>query len=208
MYVRVVGESTGGGYRFGLRCPNCGQNGTFEPISNLTDLKVTGHWLGLRRCPNPQCHASLFFVASHALQILRTYPALRIDFDPRNIPAKVLGTLSEAVTCHAEKCYVAAAIMIRRCLEELCEDRGAKGSTLKERILALKSMIVMPDELFQAMDELRLLGNDAAHVEAKVYDAIAEAEVELGIALTKEILKAVYQLDDLVARLRALKKQP
>jgi len=206
MYVRIAGESIGGGFRYSLRCPNCGHIGTFEPIQNHTDLHVSGHWLSLRRCPNPPCHAGVFVVANDQQQILRSYPALRIDFDPKNVPQRVLATMSEAVTCHAEKCYVAAGMMIRRCLEEVCEDRGATGPDLKARIQGLRAKVVLPDELFQAMDDLRLLGNDAAHVEAKTYDFIGQEEVELGITLTKEILKALYQLDDLVSRLRALKK--
>ncbi len=56
------------------------------------------------------------------------------------------------------------------------------------------------------MDELRLLGNDAAHIEAKTYDAIGKEETEVALTLTKEILKGVYQLDELVNRLKALKK--
>ena len=43
-------------------------------------------------------------------------------------------------------------------------------------------------------------------IEAKTYDSIGESELEIAIELTKEILKAVYQLDDLLAKLRALKK--
>ena len=206
MYVRLINETTGGGSRYVLRCPNCGQNGTFESIQNIQDLHVKGHWLGLRRCPNEGCRAGLFVVANDQQQILRSYPSTRVDFDAHKIPARILQTFTEAIACHAEKFYVASAILIRRTLEELCEDRGAQGSTLKDRIHALRTKIVVPDELFQAMDELRLLGNDASHIEAKVYDAIGENEIELGIALSKEILKAVYQLDDLVSRLRALKK--
>ena len=56
------------------------------------------------------------------------------------------------------------------------------------------------------MDELRLLGNDAAHVEAKTYADVSSEETSAAIELTKEILKAVYQLDDLVKRLQALKR--
>jgi hypothetical protein len=65
--------------------------------------------------------------------------------------------------------------------------------------------VVLPNVLFQAMDELRLLGNDAAHIEAKVFDQIGKAEIEAAIELTKEILKGVYQLDSLVKKLQALK---
>jgi hypothetical protein len=96
--------------------------------------------------------------------------------------------------------------MIRRTLEELCQDKNAKGNTLKERISALQSAVILPQELFLALDDLRLLGNDAAHVEAKTYDSVGSEEIEAGIELTKEILKAVYQLNDLLSRLRALKK--
>ncbi|HEV2162972.1 MAG TPA: DUF4145 domain-containing protein [Stellaceae bacterium] len=86
--------------------------------------------------------------------------------------------------------------------------KGAKGKDLKERLTALHSVIVVPKELLDAADELRILGNDAAHLEAKVYDDIGKVEVEAAIDLCKEILKAVYQLDSLVKRLKALKKTP
>ena len=58
------------------------------------------------------------------------------------------------------------------------------------------------------MDELRILGNDAAHVEAKVYDSIGEPQVSIALELTKEILKATYQLDTLVKKIQALKGKP
>jgi hypothetical protein len=96
--------------------------------------------------------------------------------------------------------------MIRRTLEELCEDKGAAGANLKERLTALQATIVLPQGLLTALDDLRLMGNDAAHIEAKTYEAIGVSELEIAIELTKEILKAVYQLDDLLAKLRALKK--
>jgi Domain of unknown function (DUF4145) len=203
--IKVVNPDKGGGHRLSLPCPHCGRNGTFEPISNIPDLHVAKHWLGQRRCPNPQCLAHLFYIADDRLQVLRTYPALRIDFESAGIPDRIKKTLLEALTCHAEECYVAAAIMIRRCLEELCEDRGAQGGNLKERIASLQSAVVLPNVLFDAMDELRLLGNDAAHIEAKVFDQVGKPEVEAAIEVTKEILKAVYQLDSLVKKLQALK---
>ena len=65
---------------------------------------------------------------------------------------------------------------------------------------------MLPTELFAALDDLRLLGNDAAHIEAKAYNEIGEDELLVAIDLTKEILKAIYQLDSLLGRLRALKK--
>ncbi len=98
--------------------------------------------------------------------------------------------------------------MVRRTLEELCRDRGAGGSNLKERRRNLESKVVLPQELLAALDDLRLLGNDAAHVDSQEYNAIGQAEVEAGIAVAKEVLKAVYQYAALVKQLKALKKGP
>ena len=98
--------------------------------------------------------------------------------------------------------------MVRRTLEELCADKGAKGNNLKKKIEALASVAVLPTELLQAADELRLLGNDAAHIESQDYDNIGKEEVEVAIELAKELLKAVYQYSSLIGRLRALKSPP
>jgi len=96
--------------------------------------------------------------------------------------------------------------MVRRTLEEICVDRAATGKTLKDRVSALSKTVILPPALISGLDSLRLLGNDAAHVEAKEYTRIGKTEVELAIDVTKEVLKSVYQLQDLVARLEALKK--
>lgn len=208
MHIPIVYQAQGRGRRLALRCPHCGQNGTFEPVGDIPDLKVPNHWLGIRKCPNPMCNGQLFFIANDAFILEKSYPALRVDFDPAGIPDRIKKTFAEAVTCHAEACYAAAAIMIRRCLEELCEDRGATGPDLKTRITALRTKIVLPNELFDAMDELRILGNDAAHVEAKVYDDVGEPQVSIALELTKEILKATYQFDTLVKKIQELKRKP
>ncbi len=66
--------------------------------------------------------------------------------------------------------------------------------------------MVLPNDLLDATDELRILGNDAAHVEAKVYDSVGKGEADVAIDLAKELLKGAYQYSSLVDRLRALKK--
>ncbi|MGX9120317.1 DUF4145 domain-containing protein [Mesorhizobium sp. BHbsci] len=136
-----------------------------------------------------------------------SYPPEVIDFDATNLPSDILASLEEAIKCHAAGCYRAAALMVRRTLEELCEDKAAKGKDLKARLAALNSVAVIPTELLSAADELRILGNDAAHIEAKDYDKIGKEESELAIELAKELLKAVYQYTSLLARLTALKKK-
>jgi Domain of unknown function (DUF4145) len=189
-------------------CPNCHRQGTFEAIGVNDLFEPNARALfGQRRCPNPACHTHIFFVTKEG-KLLVTYPTEKIDFDTVNLPSGVISTFEEAISCHANQCYVAGAIMVRKTLEELCRDRTAQGGNLKERIRALGAKVVLPKELLDGLDDLRLLGNDAAHIESQEYDKIGKEEVEVGIEFTKEVLKAVYQYSALLARLRGLKKSP
>jgi Domain of unknown function (DUF4145) len=191
-----------------LRCPVCHQKAVFESlISQDAFVNPDNLVVGIRRCPDPACKALVFVVLkSGANGVEISYPAERIDFDGTNIPAAVLTALEEAITCHANQCFTAAAIMVRKTLEVLCSDRGAKGNNLKDRIKVLGNKVVLPTELLEGLDDLRLLGNDAAHIESEEYNKVGQEEVEIGIEFAKEVLKAVYQYSALLNRLRALKK--
>ena len=190
------------------RCPACQHRATFDTLGR--DLCVglqdqSALIAGQRRCPDPECHAHLFFIAAGE-KLLATYPPEMIDFDSTGLPPRVLGALEEAVTCHANGAFFAAAIMVRKTLEELCRDRQAQGNNLYERIKALRDSVILPDQLLDGLDDLRLLGNDAAHVESRTYESVGREEVEIALELTKEVLKAVYQLERLLQRLRSHKK--
>jgi hypothetical protein len=200
-----------------IRCPACRHAGAFHGIDNVPDAL----WVnppnsktrsgpvqcqaGMRKCPNLDCGAILFVGSSHPGEFT-IYPPEVLDFDASNLPPQILASLEEAVLCHSAGAHKASALMVRRTLEELCEDKGAKGKNLKERLMSLSSVAVIPGELLIAADELRVLGNDAAHIEAKTYDTIHKAESTLAIELAKELLKAVYQYSSLLSKLQALKK--
>jgi hypothetical protein len=163
--------------------------------------------IGYRMCGNPVCRAQLFVVTDNGTNsILTSYPPETIDFDSSSLPPRVVAAFEAAIKCHAQQCFVAAAIMVRKTLEEVCEDQGAKGKNLQARIAALGTKVVLPKAMLDALDDLRLLGNDAAHLEARVYEAIGKAELEVAIDVAKEILKATYQYEDILGRLKALKK--
>ena len=196
-----------------LRCPICGHLGAFHVLPNICDLTWQAaptprggfSFAGLRLCPNNACRA-LVFVIFRSGELQQAYPPEVIDFDSTNLPQPILQSLEEAIKCHAAGCNKASALMVRRVLEELCQAKNAQGADLKKRLAALGKTIVMPQELLDAADQLRILGNDAAHVEAKVYDKIGPDEAELAIELTKELLKAAYQYTALVDRLKELAK--
>lgn len=175
-------------------------------LTGMNDLDIGDSIsCGQRYCPNQECRGHIF-VAHRQGKVIESYPPSTIDFDPNGIPGNVLASFDEAIRCHSVGCFMASALMVRRTLEEVCLDKGASGKDLKARIVDLRGKIVVPDELLDAMDELRLLGNDAAHIEAKSYDKVAADEIEVAIEFAKELLKALYQYTGLLSRLRSLKK--
>ena len=157
-------SQSGTGTTLVLRCPSCRHRGTLvgTPINDLSAGGMN-RLLGLRRCPNDACNAVIFFVYdTQARSLVDSYPPKRVDFDTTSVPQPVVAALEEAITCHATGCFTAGAIMVRKTLEVLCDDRKATGPNLKERIKALGSAVVLPTELLDGLDDLRLLGNDAA----------------------------------------------
>ena len=177
------------------RCPHCGHFGTFLQVSQGDIAKMNGnnqitHFLGIRKCPNEKCQGHLFFISDANRNILLTSPSETIPFDKENIPNGVLKAFEEAIKCHSNNCFTASAIMIRKTLEEICQDRGAKGKNLNLRLNDLGNKILIPKELLDGMNDLRLLGNDAAHIEAKTFNEVGKDEIEISLEFTQEILKA------------------
>lgn len=197
-----------------IRCPHCRQLGSFNSIqavsfrrqvrskANVGALATVGFIASIRICPNQTC-AGLVFVIQDDRGVLEIEPPELLDFNPQGLPQRCLHTLKEAVACHGAGAYRAAAMMVRRLLEEICEDNDAEGETLHQRLRSLRAKVVLPEEFFSAMTELKTLGNDATHVEARAYDSIGQEEAEISIELAKEVLKALYQLRGLIDKLTA-----
>ncbi|WP_338813275.1 DUF4145 domain-containing protein [Bernardetia sp. Wsw4-3y2] len=197
------------------RCPHCGHQGVFLQVglkdvytwtryqNNNTEYPV--NYLGIRKCPNEKCQGHLFFISDDNSNVLLTSPSETIPFDKENIPDRVLNAFEEAIKCHSNSCFIASAIMIRKTLEEICIERGSEGANLFKKLQNLAGKILIPQELLDGMNELRLLGNDAAHIEAQTFSEIGKEEIEVSLEFAKEILKAVYQYENLLQRLKKLK---
>lgn len=203
-----------------LRCPHCQRLGSFSPFPNVADLQwpelenkvtVAAHTVGIRYCPNSECRGVVFFVRrslpggrSHT----HSFPPELKQFDAEGLPPAVLSALEEAIKCHAAGCYRAAALMVRRALEDMCEDQQAQGGNLAERINSLRNKIVISENLIQGAHELRFLGNDAAHIESLHFRSVGSEEADIGIDVAKQLLHSIYQTETLVRRLKALKQGP
>jgi Domain of unknown function (DUF4145) len=197
-----------------IRCPHCRELGSFATVGKAHRFRKSGkfgpnnvasdYFASTRICPNVVCKGIVFVIEGPS-GVLEIEPPQLLDFNLDGLPARLQQTLKEAIACHGAGAYRASAMMVRRLLEEICEENNAAGSNLHQRLAALKNAIVLPQPLFEAMNELKALGNDAAHVEARAYDNIGAAEAEDSIELAKEIVKALYQLKSLIARLQARK---
>jgi Domain of unknown function (DUF4145) len=197
-----------------VRCPHCRELGSFNVMNQAICFNKRGmigpnpvgqqYYASIRVCPNAKCRG-LVFVIEGPDGLVDVEPPQLLDFSLDNLPPRLQETLKEAIACHGAGAYRAAAMMVRRLLEEICDENKANGANLHQRLASLKNAVVLPQPLFDAMNELKALGNDAAHVEAKEYDNIGAGEAEDSIELAKEILKALYQLKGLIARLQARK---
>lgn len=213
-------QSTQGATSLSIKCPHCQHLGQFAAVGNqqvqyqksvknpFNQTNVVRQLSGaIRVCPNMECRGLVFVISSNG-KILEINPPATLDFTLENLPLSCQTILVEAIACYTAKAYKASAMMVRRLLEEICKLNKAEGNNLHEKLLALKKLVILPEVLFEAMSELKSLGNDAAHVEARAYDNIGKDEAADSIELAKEILKAIYQLQGLVGRLQKRKSQP
>lgn len=201
-----------------IRCPGCKHLGLFQQLFGFEEDGFGYHmpgWssttenqirYGVRACPNSECWTLVFFSCDGDGENVETHPVAAVDFDSVDIPENVLHSFEEAIGCFTHGFYIAAGVMVRKTLEEICDDLGIKESNLKKRLDALKLKVTLPLDLLDSIDSLRLLGNDAAHLECKVFNQVGEIELGVSIDVMKELLKGLYQFKNLRNRIEILKK--
>jgi uncharacterized protein DUF4145 len=110
-----------------------------------------------------------------------------IELD-RSVPDKVRACYAEAARIRktAPNAY---AVMIRRALEALCEDRGTKEGTLQSGLSELATRGEIPALLLEVTAVLRIIGNTGAHHSDK---AIPLDLIWLADELFRAVLGYVY----------------
>lgn len=198
-------------------CPRCGNKVIFASLRSCYDLVRSHHngrkdVLGQRVCPDNECMAHIFFIkiiepfGEGSIKIFPSKFPLK-NLNVKKLPKEIRETLEETLDCYNNSCYRASAIMIRRTLEAICSMHSAKGPNLHERIKNLKAKITISEQLYDAIMELKFLGNDAAHIESEHFEKIGEVEVETALVLLIEILRALYEHQNLLDKFKALKKE-
>ena len=79
------------------------------------------------------------------------------------VPDSVKEAYKEALICYKNRAFVASVIMCRKAIEGICKVHNIDKGSLKTKLLAMKDNEIIEKTLFEWADNLRLLGNDAAH---------------------------------------------
>jgi hypothetical protein len=118
---------------------------------------------------------------------------------PKDIPESVRRCYYEAVRVKKTS-PTAFALLIRRALEALCDDRKAVGGSLEKRLKDLASKDEIPSALTETVDVLRRLGNVSAHT----FDLrLSENDAFVMDDLFRAIIEYVYIGPSKLRQLRA-----
>lgn len=93
---------------------------------------------------------------------------------------------------------VASVIFSRKSLESICEDLGASGRNLEQKIESLAQQRAIPDSLKVAAHSIRLIGNGGAHKGA----GITEEDAEILLKLCDAIIVYIYEAPELISRIQ------
>jgi hypothetical protein len=172
---------------------------TFDDDSHVP-VKFT-----LAKCP--RCAAPLLLVqeqwGDRWDKPSRIFP-VRDDLVGFSVPKPIRNAFAEAARCLNAKSFTAAAIMCRRTLEGVCADHKVDGSSLQRRLAALRDSGIIEGRLFQWADELRLVGNEAAH---EVSVEVSPQDASDTLDFTRAVLEYVYTFRDQFQRFQQRRKK-
>ncbi len=120
--------------------------------------------------------------------VVHQHPVPTVHVHPA-VPEAVAGATDEAEKCYSIGAYNACAVMLRRAVDSLCQDRKAEGNDLYNRLKYLKDNQLITPDLWEWCEELRILGKSGAHPEWQ--DATRE-EAEYALRFLREILRYIY----------------
>lgn len=90
------------------------------------------------------------------------YPTNR-NISTDGMPETASRAYAAAARSYQVGLYEPCVIMCRKCIEALCQELGSTKGNLKERLESLRENGHIDQKLLTWADELRLIGNDAAH---------------------------------------------
>lgn len=145
-------------------CPHCDalveqfwQNLT-KKISSRIIKKDKNSWIGCcRNCKK----LTIWLANDHNKESTMVYPTGSAEPPNEYMPEDIQKDYCEAREI-ASLSPRAACVLLRLCIEKICDDQGMKGDSLKIKIKKMMEKGITP-KIKDALTSVRLLGNDAAH---------------------------------------------
>lgn len=142
----------------------------------------------------PVCYKPVI-ISEHCLDINDEVPKFEVEYPSINIssegvPNKIYSAFESAIKTKGID-YSICLLSLRRVLEMICNDKGAQGKTLENKIKNLVESKLLPEMIGDACWIIRQLGNEAAHsdkIEVYSYD------VEQVIGYVGTIIDYLYSM--------------
>jgi hypothetical protein len=159
-------------FTISTNCPHCHHDAVFLMVTNphKEPFQVGGvSWM--RVCAATQCQGCGKYVLAVVLR-RENQPFTCEDYYPVTTPDETIGEgvpeqigddLKEAIRCEAVHAFKATVCMCRRALEASCDNLGASGRKLYQKIDSLVDAGKITPLLRDVATQIRLVGNRGAH---------------------------------------------
>ncbi|MDH2430670.1 YbaK/EbsC family protein [Sphaerisporangium sp. TRM90804] len=109
--------------------------------------------------------------------------------DDGRIPGRLLAELREARACLRAGAHSSAVVMVRRLLEGVCADHGVRAAPLSQALRELRRRGLVDPAMLVLAEDLRLIGNEAAHIRA---GRTAPEDAADAVVLAEALLEYLY----------------
>ncbi len=123
-------------------------------------------------------------------EVVRVYPPGETVLE--SVPEIVARPYREAHRACQVKLYDACAVMCRKCVEAVCREYGETSGLLAHRLDRLLKKGVIDNALFEWTKELRLSGNEGAHVDPT--REITESDAKDALEFARAVLVYAFEL--------------
>ena len=215
---------------YGL-CPRCNKQSSFESLGILPATFDSGFYVapdGQRKYDYYDRVASLLcrncnqpiivleekyvgdkpakdFIASGSVawQGFFWWPFPNISYS-EEVPTTIQKIIQEAKVAYAAQCFRSSAVMARRALEAITVDKGELDGKLVQRIKNLVSAGTIDKNLGDWANEVRLIGNTAAHFDPA--DDVAKEDANQIIMFIDQLINYIYIMPAVISKRRTKSK--
>lgn len=128
----------------------------------------------------------------------KIFPQNQFHVNPE-IPEALQTALLESIKCYKTEAFTATAIMCRRTIEGFCVLQNASEGNLDKSIKKLKDTGQINEQLFDWANQLRLVGNEAAHNINAVFSGLDAKDI---LDFTIAILDFTYSFKEKFEKFR------